>query len=87
MSPLHPRSRPRPAPSSPTVADRLDRVIPLFDALIRDARAGHPLSARRYDDLETEAQGIANMIVAAFRGDGGTRSARPLGTIGRQTVF
>lgn len=75
MSPLRPRSRPQPAPS---LIDLLDRIVPMFDELVRDARLGHPLSHRAFDELEARAQGIANLTVAAFRGTaGGTTSAAP----------
>lgn len=70
MSPLRPGSRPQPAPPYAAIADRLDRIVPDFDALIRDARLGHPLSPRAYDALEERAQAIADALIAAFRGEG-----------------
>jgi len=65
MSPPHARSRPRP---QATIADRLDRLVPRIDALVRDSRLGHPLTERAYAALEEEAQAIADELRATFRG-------------------
>lgn len=47
-------------------ADELDRLVPQFDALVRDARL--VTRQAQYDELEARAAKIAAKIRAAFRG-------------------
>lgn len=51
----------------PTIADQLDRATNRIDRLTHRARLGRP-SVAAYDEMESEAQAIAALIVATFRG-------------------
>jgi len=60
------------------IADALDRLVPDFDALVRDARLGRPGYQLHLHELEDRAQRIASALVAPFRGAGSKPVHAPL---------
>lgn len=61
-------------------ADELDRLVPQFDALVRDARL--VTRQAQYDELEARAARLSDAIRGAFRNPSPRPVAAPIEVLG-----